>query len=141
MSIHKVDKRKARRIKRRAAARIRNSSLVNEQNDNEVGRIFGEALFSFLNEHRHKPRFELCTISRDQGVTWTEENINVAITDPNLSILKVGDWIKNREDESISVVVANEGENKIYGAFQDEPDSPLYLPEGHLYRNVIISSF
>ena len=88
-----------------------------------------------------KPRFKLCTISRDQGVTWTKENINVAITDPNLSTLKVGDWVKDREDETISVVVANEGENKIHGAFQDEPDSPLYLPEGHLYRNVIISSF
>ncbi|WP_454191201.1 hypothetical protein [Paenibacillus sp. Marseille-Q7038] len=137
MGIHKVDKRKARRIKRRAAAKVRNSSLVNELNDNEVGRIFGEALFSFLNEQRHKPRFELCIISRDQGVTWTEENINVAITDPDLSTLKVGEWVKDREDETIFVVVANEGENKIYGAFQDEPDSPLYLPEGHLYRNAI----
>lgn len=43
MSMHKVDKRKARRIKRRAAAKGRNSSLVTEQNDKEVGRIFGEA--------------------------------------------------------------------------------------------------
>ncbi|UVI33490.1 hypothetical protein [Paenibacillus spongiae] len=107
-----------------------------EMDKNDV-QIILDAVFSYINDHRNEPRMELCTVSRDKGKTWTEELVNVASTDPNFPTLKVGDMVKKRGDESTYVIVANEGENKIHGAFQDDPDSPFFLPEGHLYRNAL----
>ncbi|OAB33107.1 hypothetical protein [Paenibacillus macquariensis] len=84
MSVNEVDMRKARRLKRRATTKERNISFCYEENENALRNILGEALFYFLNDHRYEPRFKLCSISRDQGKTWTNENINVAVTDPNM---------------------------------------------------------
>ncbi|GMK47141.1 hypothetical protein PghCCS26_42710 [Paenibacillus glycanilyticus] len=76
-------------------------------------------------------------VSRDQGVTWTEELINKAITNPEASTLKAGDLIKERGGEFVYVVVANECQNKINTPFQDNPDSPFFLPDGHLYWSAL----
>ncbi|WP_143111605.1 hypothetical protein [Paenibacillus sp. BC26] len=128
MSKDKIDRRKVRRQKRRAA--LSNSYEV----DKSDAQVILDAVFSYINDRRHEPRMILFMVSRDQGETWTDELVNIAVTDPNLSTLKIGDWVKKRGDETTYVIVANEGENKIHGAFQDDPDSPLFLPEGHLYQ-------
>ncbi|MDQ8739332.1 hypothetical protein [Paenibacillus sp. LHD-38] len=138
MNSDKLDKRKVRRLKRRATLRERRLPVgYGYEMDKNDAKIILDAVFSYINDHRNEPRMKLCTVSRDQGKTWTNENINVAVTDPNLSTLKVGDLVRETGDGPICVIVANEGENQIHGAFQDDPDSPFFLPEGHLYRNAL----
>jgi len=134
MNREKVDKRKVHRLNRRAARRLRMSAGYSGEMDRHDAQIILDAVLSNIDEHHNEPRMELCTISRDQGITWTEELINVAITDPVLSTLKVGDLVKSRKDGGVYVIVANEGENIFRSPFQDDPNSPFYLPEGHLYR-------
>ncbi|RUS46074.1 hypothetical protein [Cohnella sp. AR92] len=138
MSKDDFDKRKARRLKRRFALREKGLPVgYGYEMNPEDARPLLDALLSYINDHRHEPRMKICAVSRNQGETWTEELINVAITDPDLSALKVGDWVRKPGEETTLVVVANEGENKIIGAFQDDPDSPFFLPEGHLYWSAL----
>lgn len=93
----KFDKRKVSRLKRRATIRERRRFSVSdgyyemEKND---AQIILDAVFSHINDHRNEPRMELCTVSRDHGKTWTTELVNVTITDPKVSTLKVGDMVR-----------------------------------------------
>ncbi|GLX68748.1 hypothetical protein [Paenibacillus glycanilyticus] len=127
----KLDKRKIRRLKRRAASR---ANYISVQLAPEEGAVIMDAIFTHVKENRHKPRMKLCMVSRDQGRTWTEEWVDGAVTDPQLSVLKPGDLVRDKEKEFTYEVVTNEGERKITGPFQDDPNSPFYLPEGHLFR-------
>lgn len=126
MKTDKLDKRKARRLKRRAATkeRIFNLGYGLYTTESDLTELV-EATLCTLEEYRNQPRVLRCTISRDQGQTWTEEYIDVAITDPKLSTLKIGDLVKYEEEETICAIVANEGENKVNASY--------FVPEGHLY--------
>ncbi|MFD2700772.1 hypothetical protein ACFSVM_09850 [Paenibacillus shunpengii] len=138
MSKDNLDKRKVRRIKRKAALGERRLDVgYSYEMDKSDAQIILDAVFNYVNHHRHEPRMKLCTVSRDQGETWTEELLNVAITDPELSTLKVGDMVKNKGEETTYVIVANEGVNKFQSPFQDDPTSPFFLSEGHLYWNAL----
>ncbi|WP_317981204.1 hypothetical protein [Paenibacillus glycanilyticus] len=128
------DRRKFRRLKRRTARKV---SCVGAGFSPEKSKMIIDAIVSHANDNRDKPRMKLCMVSRDQGVTWTEELINKAITNPEASTLKAGDLIKERGGEFVYVVVANECQNKINTPFQDNPDSPFFLPDGHLYWSAL----
>lgn len=108
-----------------------------ELTDIELGRLVKDALFTHARKYRGQPRMALCLVSRDHGKTWTEESIDRAVTDPEISVLKVGDLVKEPEGEFTYVIVANEGENKLEGPFINDPNTPFYLPEGHLYWNAL----
>ncbi|MFD0590120.1 hypothetical protein ACFQZE_19235 [Paenibacillus sp. GCM10027627] len=141
MTQNKLDPRKARRLKRRAANRERGMTNANyyQMNDKDIDEegLFVSDLLSFVEEQKHVPLMELCSVSRDKGETWTDELINVKITDPELSVLRVGDFVKKKNEDATYMVVANEGETQFPSFFQNDPDSPLYLPEGHLYWNAL----